>query len=670
MPGKLILYHIVFLLGIVFYPNILSAQENNNIKKSDNKVIIEGKIYFVHVVKPGHTLYSISKIYGVQGKDIALENPGVYSGLQIGQVLKIPAEASAKEEEILVVDTLKFIRHELQYGETLYRLSKIYNVPVSEIENVNSGLDYTDLSVGTIIQIPRHSLSREEEGFYYHKVRRRETIYSLSRQYNVNLYEIRKHNPEIEIAGLNPGQIIRIPKLTQNYVSGSLKDGSIYEYVIDGSELLEEREVFRLDEYSRRMKDFNRGRLKVAFLIPFDYYPEIIVKDTILDDLEDDEEKEIDPDEERMKKLPKSVNFLEFFEGSLMAIEELKSEGIIVEVQYYDTRKSPTKVREILQNSFMLDVDLIIGPFYSWNVEIVSDFSKEKGIPLISPFYENSDLTEENPFLFQMNPSYKIEYRTAAKILAKDYDKNFLFIYGKDSLKMGEFDYFKTSLLGALRNFTHEENIVLKEIVYKDAAKSDLSDDLAMALSKDKKNVVVIPETNEAFVSNLITQLYFQLRDFDIEVFGMPHFSGFDNVEQQYFHSLNLRYVTPYNFTYSDSAISEFLSDFRLKFKSEPVHFTRKGCSYAFLGYDLSYFFIKTISKDNRNFIKLLNRHDSDDFLIPIHFVRPSKYGGFENYDLKLIEFKSDFRIDILDVSNIHKERIKSRTPWNFGFDY
>ena len=59
-------------------------------KKSNNKVIIEGKIYYIHIVKPGQTLFSISRAYEVTEKTIAIENPGVYSGLQVGQVLKIP----------------------------------------------------------------------------------------------------------------------------------------------------------------------------------------------------------------------------------------------------------------------------------------------------------------------------------------------------------------------------------------------------------------------------------------------------------------------------------------------------------------------------------------------------------------------------------------------------
>ena len=662
MIEKQSLYRIIVFITIIISPAFIQAQDIVNVRKSENKVIIEGNIYFIHVVKPGHTLYSISKAYNVREKDIALENPGVYSGLQIGQVLKIPTETISIEDEKPDYDSLKFIKHELKEGENVYQLSKTYNVPLSEIENANPELDYADIPIGEFIFIPRYALQKDEEEFYFHKVRRRETISGLSRLYKVERSDIRKCNPQIEISGLRPGQIVRIPKPQKFNEEDSLS----IENLKDSLSNIEEIEKFRLEDYFTEMKSFNRNHLKIAFFIPFDYY-EAPIPDSLL--LEEEEDKKPDPEEERKKMMPKSVNFLEFFEGSILAIERLKLEGINVDLEYFDTRKSPTRVREILSNEFMADVDLIIGPFFSWNVEIVSEFSKENGVPFIVPFYENPELTKSNPFLFQMNPSYKMEYMAASKILAREFDKNFLFIYSADSLKMHEVDFFKSSFLGAMSNYTHEENIVLKELVYENAAKSNLSEDLAQALSKDKKNVVVIPESNEAFVSNLITQLYFQLKEFDIEVFGMPHFEVFENSEHQYYHDLNLRYLSPYYFSYSDSAINDFLIDYRNKYRSEPIHTTRKGCYYSFLGYDVSYFFIKSLSENGKRFVRNLKNTDTSEMLVPAKFFRQSNYGGFENHQLKLIQYKSDYSIEVRDVSNLPIERIEPRIPWHFGFD-
>ena len=141
-------------------------------------------------------------------------------------------------------------------------------------------------------------------------------------------------NRKVEIEGLRTGQIIRIPKKTKLVEADLPIDSLVYESHIDRTDYYEELEVIKLEEYFHEMRKFNRERLKVAYFIPFDYYPEII--DTIIELEEGEEPKKITLEEERMKALPKSVNFLEFFEGSLMAIDKLKNEGVNIEVQYFD----------------------------------------------------------------------------------------------------------------------------------------------------------------------------------------------------------------------------------------------------------------------------------------------------------------------------------------------
>ena len=48
---------------------ILPAQDPVQVTRSDNKVILEGKVYYVHIVKAGQTLYSIARAYNVSEKE-------------------------------------------------------------------------------------------------------------------------------------------------------------------------------------------------------------------------------------------------------------------------------------------------------------------------------------------------------------------------------------------------------------------------------------------------------------------------------------------------------------------------------------------------------------------------------------------------------------------------
>lgn len=653
----------VIITAILFFlsPVSQTAFGQVPVSVSENKVIIEGKIYFIHIVKPGQTLYSISRAYRVSEKAIAIENPGVYSGLQVGQVLKIPSESPENYSGEIEIDTLNFISHRLKEGETLFSLSRNYNVSVNEIEKANPGIDVTDLSIDQIILIPKLKTVRSDENFTTYKVRRKETMYSLSRRYGISEEDLRKYNPEIQWGGLKAGMVLKIPRLeflaeekAKSNIS-VIKQDTIISFRVDTTKtdlsyidslgLVE----MSLKDYYRNLKDFNRRKLKIAYLIPFNYriIEDTIVKSNELNELSKEEEKEKEAD-----VLPASINFLEFFEGTLLALDSLKREGISLEIQYFDTYMSPSRVREILRNPFFNDVDLIIGPLFAYNVEIVSEFSRERKIPVISPFYDGYDITRSNPYLFQVNPSYKTEYAKAAEILAKDYDKNFVFVYRLDSLKLPEIEYFRNELLENLENYTHPENVVIKEISYVNAAKANLSEDLSHALSKDKTNIIVLPENNQAFVSTTITQLFFLLRDFDIKVFGLPYFHEFQNIDFQYYHSLRLSYLSPFYFSYYDEQVSKFLNDFVIRFNAEPRLSTKKGCPYAFIGYDITYFFIKRISEYDRGFVSSLNDGKIDNLLPQFYFERNDEYGGFENKSLKLVEFTTDFQVTARDIES------------------
>jgi hypothetical protein len=290
-------------------------------------------------------------------------------------------------------------------------------------------------------------------------------------------------------------------------------------------------------------------------------------------------------------------------------------------------------------------------------------------VPMISPFYDGTDLTAQNPYLFQINPSYKTEYSAAARILSGKYHKNFIFIYRQDSMKYHEIDYFKASLMDNLRDYIHTENVVIKEISYENAAKANLASDFSHALSRDKQNIVIIPERNEAFVSTVITQLYFQLRDFDIEVFGLPYFHEFENIDFQYYHALKLSYLSPFHYDYNDEQIRDFLDLFRQSFNAEPTLATRKGCSYAFVAFDISYFFIKQILEENRRFISRLDENEIDNLLPDFKFERYSSYGGFENKALQYVKFSDDFGIFAQDVEDVEIPR-KPDFPRIFHLDW
>ena len=66
----------VGFLGLILLQTSLVAQETVTVERTNNKVILEGTVYYIHTVKPGETLYAISRAYNISQKEIAIENRG------------------------------------------------------------------------------------------------------------------------------------------------------------------------------------------------------------------------------------------------------------------------------------------------------------------------------------------------------------------------------------------------------------------------------------------------------------------------------------------------------------------------------------------------------------------------------------------------------------------
>ena len=101
-----------------------------------------------HTVAQGQTLYSISKLYNTTVEEIIKFNPGSAEKLSIGQKLIIPSNSNAKG------DNKNVKTHTIQPGETLYRLSKMYDVTTDELCAANPGLSINNFRAGETIVIP------------------------------------------------------------------------------------------------------------------------------------------------------------------------------------------------------------------------------------------------------------------------------------------------------------------------------------------------------------------------------------------------------------------------------------------------------------------------------------------------------------------------------------
>ena len=104
------------------------------------------------------------------------------------------------------------LQHKVRKGESLYSISKKYNVTVLHLEQLNPSAK-KGLDVDAVLRI---SAKKETEEVLEHEVVAKETLFGLSKKYNVSIEKLKQLNPSIESEGLKIGTVLRISN-SKNY---------------------------------------------------------------------------------------------------------------------------------------------------------------------------------------------------------------------------------------------------------------------------------------------------------------------------------------------------------------------------------------------------------------------------------------------------------------------
>ncbi|UTC68371.1 MULTISPECIES: M23 family metallopeptidase [unclassified Treponema] len=113
----------------------------------------------IHVIEKGDTLYALSKKYNIPVASILKKNNlSDPSKIKIGQKIIIPVEKPGKN------NSEDYISHVIQKGDTLYALAKKFGVSFSDILKLNGITQKSPLKVGKILKIPKAFEQGKEQG--------------------------------------------------------------------------------------------------------------------------------------------------------------------------------------------------------------------------------------------------------------------------------------------------------------------------------------------------------------------------------------------------------------------------------------------------------------------------------------------------------------------------
>ena len=173
-----------------------------------------------HKVTQGETVESIAKLYLVTPHDIKVLNPDIKNGLSMGNTLIIPISDMSsqnlpiEEKEIIGYRTIKVNRQ-----ETLYSLSKENNISIEDLKKYNTFLYSQPLKKGDKLRIPRYktivSQVTVKNTLKTYTVQPREGKWRVAYKFGMTIPELEALNPNMNEI-LQPGDQLVVPNIELN----------------------------------------------------------------------------------------------------------------------------------------------------------------------------------------------------------------------------------------------------------------------------------------------------------------------------------------------------------------------------------------------------------------------------------------------------------------------
>lgn len=440
--------------------------------------------------------------------------------------------------------------YKVQQSEGFYRIGVNFNTTEAIIRSFNPHV--TDgLQANMEIYIPVQKKLSSQMKYIEHVVEKRQTVFRIRRMYDITEDELLEHNPQIQNKSLRVGEKLRIPVLSEPEVATPQNSTDIQQEAPEPQQPVEniQKEQTKQPETYWTQKT---EKLNIAFLLPF-----------MLD----------------FKQELSDSRFVEFYAGALIAIQEAKKKGINFNIHTYDVERSDLKIMEVLQDSTLRTMDLIIGPAYSNQISIVGDFARMHKIKTLIPFSSKIIDLETNPYIYQFNPGQDVELNKLKEILKDEHlNSNIIFAEIKNANTQDD-GYI---LMRALKNFLNEKNIPYATTLLN----QDSIHHIRQTLNPLKDNLIF-------FNTNRINQLGVYLREL-----------------KALSHSVNLKIYEPYSWrisktekprsfylsvfknVYAERAYDSYTNNFSTLFDWSPSNELPR---YDLLGYDLMSYFFKTI---------------------------------------------------------------------------
>ena len=564
-----------------------------------------------HTVIKVDTPYNIAKRYGMTVDDLVKLNPFAKDGkVAIGDVLVV-SKSSAKPDTKTVSSTDKLGKIVLKPKQTIYGITKQYQISEADLRKLNPDLD-SNMKIGDEVILPlasiqkfgdaapvavavetektpeydvvvaentQTSVAESNDGNSY-TVQPKDNYYKITRKFNLTQKELFALNPGLEQKGLQPGDVISIQNknsektaviqeistetTTADTTANTTVADDYVTYVVQQGDTvfgLLNRFGVTLDDLIRLNPNLSQG-LKVGMVLKIKKLDDVYVKKS------GDVLNVVlmlpfgfDTNDSKYRNLS-----LDFLAGAKLAIERNAKSGKKLDIKVIDAGNEKSFKNSLTQIN-QSNTDLIIGPFFKSSVLEALDYVKAQKIPVVAPFANSDDLlVHNNLIIIETNETVYVD--RLVKEVKDAYSDQKIYIVADADQSLAK--YMRTNLEKTLKN----PNI----IVVKSSA--DIQPDKNMMTGQAAPVIAVLLNKDEAAGDAFANRLM----DISKEVSGMKAFSMYysplfeKNVEE--LSQSSLVYLMDRKIDTEGDFEKEILAAYKAKYCKTPS-------KYAVIGFDV-----------------------------------------------------------------------------------
>lgn len=657
----------LMVLGFVLGFQSFSFGQDVQTERSSYIVTIGSKQYYMHTVKKGETLYGLSKLYDVSIEEITQRNPEILElGLQTDMVIGIPLKATPQEGPN---STTQVPEPTIQLDEDA----------AEYLEATESGDGYVVFTVKKSVRTKKllRYLNVEQDDFRLMNPSVGSTLF-MDQKIMIPWYNIKEFSTVVEQPSENQGSADPV-----------LHEGDLpWEMPTEQPEEEPEEEPVALEEqpsdgllyheedqpYECHASSANADRLyRVALLTPL-----------YLDEID-----RLDLSQEKIEKTKKarSLKFLQFYEGFMMAVDSLTShEGLRLDLTVMDVTENVKGAQNAVEKLRDSPVDLIIGPFFSKSFALVQAYAIESNTMIVNPMSEREAILSEAPYVVKLKPNTMAIAAELARLLQKNYPKAKVSMFVDDDMATSD-SLLATVLERMLASSVPEEvqlsnsellDIIKRESQRRKMGKKTLStfemegkilstksleenpdgityfenhfnrytyEDSGVksfkeGLSSGRDNVLVAFGDDVIFATKVLNTINKSAQDYPITLIGLPSWSEFDNLLVENLLNMNAIYFQDHFVDYNDSLVMRFVDQFRGKYECEPM-------DYAFEGFDVAWYFLNALMQFGNHSMDCLPYYHLPLLHTGYYFNKTRHDNGLENrywnvyqYDKMAVELK------------------------------